>query len=164
MYVCVRARTHERLPLCARAKMHVRMQPTVDDFESALSALIDHSVAVCEGIPAIEPHVLKPYSPFAPPEVALEREAPVPDAEVAADAAALSKAMYTEAVTCLKVVGGPPSTEYLQIIRMHLHESVLGMCPNPCAHLWCTHASTHSRMPVGPFVSRLRGPTSTSAA
>ena len=34
--------------------MHVRMQPTVDDFESALSALIDHSVAVCEGIPAIE--------------------------------------------------------------------------------------------------------------
>ena len=115
--VCVRererarARERKRLPVCASAEMmHVRMQPTVDDFESALSALIDHSVAVCEGIPAIEPHVLKPYSPFAPPELALEREEAVPEAEVAADAAALSKAMYAEAVTCLKVVGGPPST------------------------------------------------------
>ena len=45
-----------------------------------------------------------------PPELALEREEAVPEAEVAADAAALSKAMYAEAVTCLKVVGGPPST------------------------------------------------------
>jgi dynein heavy chain len=84
-------------------KMHVRMQPSLDDFESALFSMLDHCVSAVDGIPVIQPMNLKSYSPFALPDKAEVPEKPGSDEAISADAASLSKALYTDPGMRLKV-------------------------------------------------------------
>ena len=62
-----------------QGKMHVRMQPTCDDFEAALFSMLDYCASAVDGIPVIQPVHLKPYSPFALPEKAVVPEERISD-------------------------------------------------------------------------------------
>jgi len=100
---CTRALTFENVCCALQGKMHVRMQPTCDDFETALFSMIDYCASTVDGIPVVQPMHLKSYSPFALPEKAVVPEEAISDQVLSADAALSSKALYTDPGMALKV-------------------------------------------------------------
>jgi len=84
---------------------HIRISPSLEQFQQDLCLILDNVVTVCEGFPLIEPGCLSPYSPFAPADKAIVPESPISDETIDNDALTISKQLFenTKLISSIRV-------------------------------------------------------------